>query len=69
LTENTKPLQDEGPEHQTLYPGSFLDGIKDECRGTLVYMGESTGDENAKPNMRGVNEDRSAVSCSSPLIC
>ena len=35
------------------------DGKKDECRGTLVYMGESTGDENSNLYIRGVNEGRS----------
>jgi hypothetical protein len=59
LTENTKPLQDEGPEPQTLYPGSFLDGKKDERKGTLSCMGESTGEENSNLHIRGVNEGRS----------
>jgi hypothetical protein len=46
-------------EPRTLYPDPLLDSIKDECRGTLSSMGESTGDENANLYMRGVNEGRS----------
>src|SRR3712207_5461817 len=44
---------------RTLYPGSFLYGGMDECRGTLPPMGESTGEENSNLYIRGVNEGRS----------
>jgi hypothetical protein len=40
-------------------PGPLLHSKKDEYRGTLSHMGESTGDENANLYMRGVNEGRS----------
>jgi hypothetical protein len=40
-------------------PGPLLHSKKDEYKGTLSHMGESTGDENANLYMRGVNEGRS----------
>jgi hypothetical protein len=40
-------------------PRPLLHSNKDESMGTLPYMGESTGDENANLYIRGVNEGSS----------
>jgi hypothetical protein len=39
-------------------PGTLLHGKKDECRGTLLHLEKSTGDENANLYIRGMSEDR-----------
>ena len=44
---------------RTNKPQPTLDHMKISCGGTLLPMGESSGEENANLYMRGVNEGRS----------
>ena len=55
----TRRIQVKGRDTPKDIPGPLLHGKKDEYKGTLPHMGESTGDENANLYIRGVNEGRS----------